>query len=608
MADRWAIRAVALMASIFLGTILFFDAASADTITQARFNADEQMQSAGGAQVQLPDIWEKRGVTGHGRVSYDIAFDAPSGEPLWVFVRKVRRNARFLLNGEYVWSGGRMDPPITRHANLPFFFALPTGLTRPQGNILTIEVAADPGRRGGLSVVDIAPYDELKPLARWRRFVQYDMVLVTSSVAIATALYALMVWVQNPRREQSLVYLGIGGLIWGGRNLHLVTRDLPIQSLETSWLIEVLIYSSNGWFLGFTALFLLGQFGNTLKSDKVRNVLRALVILLIVLGPVIILVAGSHSPGLTIWIAIGLPVILSMAALVVRHAWATRRKSDIAFAALFILMIALFIYDNALLIQLKNFGRPYLAHFGALMFFMACAQLLVSRYGHAQRRITMMNADLEERLQQREQELAESYEAIRQAEVEKTRLHERSRIMRDLHDGVGSTLVFAIQQVRRSGSAPKGLESRLNECLSDLRMAIESHQSTDEYLSTILGTMRSRIQEELDQRSVKLIWDIEEVENVNLDASARLHLLRFLQEAVANALKHSHCNELRVGLSADERHVRIEVEDDGVGFDPKSPSAGNGLRNMKHRAEELGGTFELKTSEQGTRVSIVLEH
>ena len=82
---------------------------------------------------------------------------------------------------------------------------------------------------------------------------------------------------------------------------------------------------------------------------------------------------------------------------------------------------------------------------------------------------------------------------------------------------------------------------------------------------------------------------------------------RILQEALANVLKHARASTVDVALGFERERVRLTVHDDGVGFDVDGTGRGYGLDNMRQRAEELGGTFELSSDPgRGTSVSVVL--
>lgn len=87
------------------------------------------------------------------------------------------------------------------------------------------------------------------------------------------------------------------------------------------------------------------------------------------------------------------------------------------------------------------------------------------------------------------------------------------------------------------------------------------------------------------------------------------HLLRIGQEAISNAVRHGTPSIVSVALIYDEKSVRLRVEDDGIGFDPKAvtpPGDGHwGVITMRERAEQIGGTFEITSrAGKGSRVEV----
>jgi signal transduction histidine kinase len=89
------------------------------------------------------------------------------------------------------------------------------------------------------------------------------------------------------------------------------------------------------------------------------------------------------------------------------------------------------------------------------------------------------------------------------------------------------------------------------------------------------------------------------------------HLLRIAQEAVTNAVKHAHARRVRVRLQADDPNVRLSIDDDGCGFEPKDAflSAGGhfGIIGMRERAQRAGGKLNLKSEPgHGTRIEVTV--
>jgi signal transduction histidine kinase len=97
-----------------------------------------------------------------------------------------------------------------------------------------------------------------------------------------------------------------------------------------------------------------------------------------------------------------------------------------------------------------------------------------------------------------------------------------------------------------------------------------------------------------------------------LDPRNSRHILRILQEAFSNILKHTRANEIRVPTGARDDRVWVSITDNGPGFDleearPEArPRGGRSLTNQQRRAAELGGEVSLESPASGTRLLLLL--
>jgi signal transduction histidine kinase len=94
----------------------------------------------------------------------------------------------------------------------------------------------------------------------------------------------------------------------------------------------------------------------------------------------------------------------------------------------------------------------------------------------------------------------------------------------------------------------------------------------------------------------------------NGDGERELEVLRIAHEALHNAVRHAAAHHVVVDLDGRGPTLKVEVVDDGAGFDPDDPELRShhlGLTSMEERARELGGTLELQSAHgEGTRVSL----
>ncbi len=84
-------------------------------------------------------------------------------------------------------------------------------------------------------------------------------------------------------------------------------------------------------------------------------------------------------------------------------------------------------------------------------------------------------------------------------------------------------------------------------------------------------------------------------------------LLRIAQEACTNAIRHGNARQLSVSRYRRDGQVQLAVRDTGTGFDPAAPHAGSGLRHIRDRVGEFGGTLDIDSAPgRGVRVTVRL--
>jgi signal transduction histidine kinase len=110
----------------------------------------------------------------------------------------------------------------------------------------------------------------------------------------------------------------------------------------------------------------------------------------------------------------------------------------------------------------------------------------------------------------------------------------------------------------------------------------------------------------IEDSGVKFHWRVGELPPVPyLTPQAILAVQRIILEALTNALRHSQASAVTVSAQAEGGWLRIQVADDGVGFEQPSPTRGRGLDNLRRRAAGLGGTLDIESS-RGAGASVIL--
>ena len=196
---------------------------------------------------------------------------------------------------------------------------------------------------------------------------------------------------------------------------------------------------------------------------------------------------------------------------------------------------------------------------------------------------------------------------------------ERLRVARELHDGISQQLVSIKFQFELAGhqleaGEPGGMTA-LNQATERLGAAIGeirriSHDLRPSLLDTLgLSAAIGQLVSEFRQRSGLCVHYRDELDGLTLPDTTAVALFRIVQEALANIERHADASWVHLALLRSEHSVVLQVSDDGVGFDPRAVeriSAGIGLRNIRERAEHLGGTLSLSSTAVQTTLRVVL--
>lgn len=208
-------------------------------------------------------------------------------------------------------------------------------------------------------------------------------------------------------------------------------------------------------------------------------------------------------------------------------------------------------------------------------------------------------------------ELSRQQQRLVEVENERTLLLERQRLMRDMHDGLGSTLASSLAAVERGLMTPAEVAELLRDCVDDLRAVIDSLEPVEHDLVALLAMLRFRLGRRLDAAGIALDWRMDDLPALEwLGPFEALQVMRVVQEALANIVKHARASRVRVEASHGDGAVQVCIADDGCGFDTAAPLAGRGLRLLRQRANNLGGSVEIQSQRDsqaaGTRITLRL--
>jgi signal transduction histidine kinase len=115
-------------------------------------------------------------------------------------------------------------------------------------------------------------------------------------------------------------------------------------------------------------------------------------------------------------------------------------------------------------------------------------------------------------------------------------------------------------------------------------------------LNDLVLRMRRFASDVLSAREIEVRFSAPDAEGSRkLDSDLRRQLYLVFKEAVNNAARHAHATSIEIDLRLDGHTAILEIRDNGRGFDPEDAGAGNGLNNMRSRAQRLRGTFSIES-------------
>jgi signal transduction histidine kinase len=195
---------------------------------------------------------------------------------------------------------------------------------------------------------------------------------------------------------------------------------------------------------------------------------------------------------------------------------------------------------------------------------------------------------------------------------------DRQLVAYEIHDGLVQQLAAAIMQLemfsrltgRSDNEAWKTFETgrqRLNECMRDARRLINGLRSPVLDELGVVAAVEDLISQNSNQDKPKIDF-VHHLDRERLAPSLENVIFRVVQESLTNARRYSQSDRLLVRLIQRDEYIRIEVQDWGIGFNPRKVGDGHfGLEGIQERARLFGGSATIKSAPgKGTRIVVQL--
>ncbi len=535
-------------------------------------------------QVTLPDSWRTQQRDRRKIGWYRLRFNLPSPvsetrPPQAIYIPRITNNVAVHVNGVLLGVSGRIDARELSW-NTAQLFVVPPSLLRNGANEILFRLHPDGMVRAGISRVLLGDEADMREKFDQRFFIQSTAPKFIGWLLALTALLSFALWASR-RQETVFGFFGLMCLAMIARLWHTFTRD-P-ESL--GWLVAA---PSLAWMIATETYFVLRFCDrHSPRFEKTTLGYAVATTLLLFVAPTFQIVSAVFIVNLVIGMA--MLAILS-------HALTRVPKIEnlILLLAVYVNM-GLAIHDLINYQEKLAFDTLYVLPLGGPLMLFAVAVLLIRRFVGVLDQHEALNAQLVSRVNERERELTLSYERLRILDAQRTTAEERQRLMRDMHDGIGSHLMSTLALSRTGTLSQHDLQEILADCIDELKITIDSLEPVESDLLVVLGNLRYRLEPRLNAAGISLEWAVTDLPPLAyLDPENTRSILRIVQEAFTNTLKHAHAHRITLSTSVDYANARVIVRltDDGKGFKPGQP-AGRGVENMKNRAAKLNGNVEV---------------
>jgi len=539
---------------------------------------------------------------------YRVQFNAGESktDQLWaVYLPYLYRGGRLFLNGTPLASIQETSADLVIRWERPHLVTIPAPSLRTGTNELMIRVPATAVSPDHMPLLQIGPYIDLLPVYQNRLFWVGTMPQFTVLSCLIVGLLALFIWWRRP--EETLYgFFGAASVLWGIRTLTFVIEVLP----STAWHAwRALYHGATG---GFVILMLL--FAMCLAGIGYAR-LKWWLFGYWLLGPVAYLTTGGNESMVTKWWAGGLlPIGFAVLVISAAAAWKQRTMATVMLSGALTLGVLAGLHDYLIatsspiiraLAPEHVADRIFLLHYAADIVLVVMGGLLSARFVGTLQALAQLNRTLELRVAERERTLSSNYERLRQLERQHAAGEERQQIMRDLHDGLGSQLFLMLSRAEGGQIEQQEMVQALRECIADMRLTLEAMTPESNDFLQAWGNFRFRWQHQLEASGLICTWELDAGgEAIDLSPHATLQLLRIVQEALTNVLKHAWARTVAIRLRMEGRTLSIEVADDGRGLANPNARGGHGLNNMRARALHLGARIEIADQHPGVRVAV----
>jgi signal transduction histidine kinase len=514
-----------------------------------------------------------------------------------VYLPRVNMNGQVWVNGQPMPYDGSLVAPVTRNWYTPQLVQVPAGAWRVGDNEIDIHVVSGYLSRNGLAAVDVGPFTALEPSYTWRRLAQNDGPRIANTSLIALGLFMVLVWLRD-RTQGAIALQGMAAILWGIGNMGSAAPEpfLPLFIWESLSFISVV-----------TSQLLICLFFWRFVGRRVRAIDYSIYALL-VLTPIITFVWPTGWQIVLTYLANFILMAISATQALV-HVVRTRRPDGMVLVAGCVLALPVAAHDLAFEVNWVPYDSFFWLAFAGPVLMYCTFYILAGDHARSRQDLARLNATLAGEVAEREAALRESFQRLAELERAQAVQAERSRILRDMHDGVGAHLSSALRQLQSPRSQPVDIGlvvQTLRDSLDQLKLSVDALTLQPGDVVGLLASLRFRIAPRLKAAGLDLIWNVQDLPRWPHGQPPALRQLQYiLFEGLSNVLQHSGATRLTLSARSRPGEIEVSLSDNGEGWDGEGE--GSGLQTMRARAKVIGAHLSLTGAPgHGTELRIVL--
>jgi signal transduction histidine kinase len=563
--------------------------------------------------ITLPDfVPSRRSMDDPALYTASFNWTGSEADRAWsVYVPRFTNGVAIVVNGVEILDS-RRDPSANRPDRAaPEIAVIPTALLRDGANDLAVRLYVWGPISGFLDQIFVGPDEVLRPSYEQRTFLFVTLPTVFSAWQGILAVILTVLWAVR-RHEPAYGALAAAMTLGAAQAFLLTAVDQP-KHPELNAILIVSAPLESGFVLAFAILFFTRRWPRYAYLIFVPGVLLALVGLF-----------GDLEALGALYLFVGIPAAsLNLLLLALVAGWSEFRRQDVPSLLLgcaLTIVLTCLVHDLLEVLQILPDRRVFFTRLSYSAMLVAIGAGLTWRFARALNRVDGFAAHLVIQLREAEDKLKASFAREQEQARAAALARERTRLMRDLHDGLGGQLVSIVALSERGeASAPVGDAARA--ALKDLRTVIDSLDDIGGDLMLALASWRERAIAQLRPHNIALDWKVSPP-GLPVHPELRpwhvIQIVRLLDEAVTNAVKHAEASDITVSIetltdASGEASGCITIADDGKGFVLAADGgaagarmAARGLRNMQSRAARCGAELKVNSGPGGTSVRLIL--